>query len=323
MKVVSLFSGAGGLDLGFINAGHKIVWANDNYEDAVETYKLNIGHHILCKDIREVDSAEIPNHDILIGGFPCQGFSLANTGRTEKDERNKLYLEFLRVLKDKQPMFFVAENVKGILSLGKGEVFKMIISDFSKAGYKVIYKVLNTADYGIPQTRQRVIIIGTRENSEFKINHPIATHTNKVNLFNELKPWVTIKEAFKDLPNPDSNHNLSNHTYSKFKLKFNGYIGNRAINPDKPAPTITARGDSKGGVVVLHHPNNKRRMSVRETAVVQSFPLNFEFYGCNSSAYRQIGNAVPPKLGQAIAEVFPQKISLNKYENTAEAISEL
>lgn len=323
MKVASLFSGAGGLDLGFIMAGHKVIWANDNYPDAVQTYKLNIGNHIICKDIREIDSNEIPSHDILIGGFPCQGFSLANTGRSEKDERNKLYLEFLRVLKDKKPKFFVAENVKGILSLGKGQVFKMIISDFSKAGYNVEYKVLNSADYGVPQKRERVIIIGTRQDINFNVSHPKPTHTNEIDLFNNLKPWLTLKQAFKDIPNPDGEHNLLNHTYSKFKLKFNGYIGNRFINPDKPAPTITARGDSKGGVVVLHHPNNKRRMSVRETAVVQSFPLDFEFYGSNSSAYRQIGNAVPPKLSLAVAKNFPLNLSLKEYENTQEAVSQL
>lgn len=323
MKVASLFSGAGGLDLGFIKAGHKVIWANDNYEDAVQTYKLNIGNHIICKDIREIDSNEIPNHDILIGGFPCQGFSLANTGRSEKDERNKLYLEFLRVLKDKKPKFFVAENVKGILSLGKGEVFKMIISDFSEEGYNVEYKVLNSANYGIPQKRERVIIIGTRQDINFNVSHPKSTHTNDIDLFNNLNPWLTLKEAFKDIPNPDSEHNLLNHTYSKFKLKFNGYIGNRYVNPDKPAPTITARGDSKGGVVVLHHPNNKRRMSVRETAVVQSFPLDFEFYGSNSSAYRQIGNAVPPKLSLAIAQKFPLNLSIKEYENTQETVSQL
>lgn len=323
MKIVSLFSGAGGLDLGFIRAGHNVIWANDNYEDAVETYKLNIGNHILCKDIREVPSVDIPNHDILIGGFPCQGFSLANTGRNEKDERNKLYLEFLRVLDDKKPMFFVAENVKGILSLGKGEIFKMIISDFSKAGYKVKYKVLNAADYGVPQKRQRVIIIGTREDIDVNIEYPKPTCSNEVELFENLDPWVTISEALKDIPDPDGNHNLLNHTYSKFKLKFNGYIGNRAIDPNKPAPTVTARGDAKGGVVVLHHPSNKRRMSVRELAVVQSFPIDFEFYGSNSSAYRQIGNAVPPIMGQEIAAIFPVRFLLNEYENTKEAVSQL
>lgn len=124
MKVVSLFSGAGGLDLGFIKAGHTIVWANDLYDDAVATYRKNIGNHIVDKDIREIPSEEIPDCDIVIGGFPCQGFSVANTKRHTADERNVLYKELLRVIKDKNPKFFLAENVKGILSLNKGESFK-------------------------------------------------------------------------------------------------------------------------------------------------------------------------------------------------------
>lgn len=311
MKVVSLFSGAGGLDLGFIKAGHKIIWANDNFPDAVKTYRRNIGNHIVCEDIQKVPSSLIPNHDILIGGFPCQGFSLANIGRGEHDERNKLYLELLRVLIDKQPNFFVAENVKGILSLSQGKVFELIISDFKKAGYRVNYKVLNAADYGVPQTRQRVIIFGVRNNIRFNLEYPEPTHTEKITLFDRKKLWISIGEALKNIPEPEEEHNLLNHTYSKFKLKFNGYLGNRTINPQKPAPTVTARGDEKGGVVVLHHPNNHRRMSVRELAIAQSFPIDFVFEGNNSSAYRQIGNAVPPLLAFAIASMFPKEFNRN------------
>ena len=323
MKVASLFSGAGGLDLGFIRAGHEVIWANDNFEDAVETYKLNIGNHIVCDDIKNILSHEIPDHDILIGGFPCQGFSMANTGRTETDERNKLYLELLRVLRDKQPKFFVAENVKGILSLGKGKIFQMILQDFRKAGYEVSYQVLNSADFGVPQKRLRVIIIGVRSDILVKIDHPAPTHTPDPKFFPGRKPWVGVGKALSKIPDPDGKHHLLNHTYSKFKLKFNGYLGNRAIDPQSPAPTVTARGDSKGGVVVLHHPSNTRRMSVRELAAVQSFPLDYEFYGNNSSAYRQIGNAVPPLLGEAIAKMFPLSFSSRSNENTSKAISQL
>ena len=321
MKVASLFSGAGGLDLGFIQAGHEVIWANDNYEDAVETYRINIGNHIICKDIREVLLDEIPDHDILIGGFPCQGFSVANTGRSKDDERNKLYLQFLRVIKEKQPKFFVAENVKGILSLEKGKVFKMILEDFQSVGYRISHKVLNAADYGVPQKRERVIIIGNREDIGESIQHPKPTHSEDLGLFSDTKTWVSVGEALSHIPDPDGEHNLVNHTYSKFKLKFNGYLGNRSIDPNKPAPTVTARGDSKGGVVVLHHPSNTRRMSVRELAAVQSFPLDYEFYGSNTSAYRQIGNAVPPLLGKAIAEMFPSKIARKKYESSEKAFS--
>lgn len=307
MKVVSLFSGAGGLDLGFINAGHRVIWANDNFPDAVQTYRKNIGDHIVCEDISKIPSSQIPEHDILIGGFPCQGFSVANANRDEHDERNKLYMELLRVLIDKQPKYFVAENVKGILSLKKGAIFKLIISDFEKAGYRVKYRVLNAANFGVPQKRERVIIIGIRNDIDNDIDYPEPTHVDYSHEIRDKAYWVSIGEALKNIPEPEEKHSLSNHTYSKFKLKFNGYLGNRAIDPDKPAPTVTARGDEKGGVVVLHHPNNHRRMSVRELAIVQSFPLDYIFIGKNSSAYRQIGNAVPPRLAFAIASMFPNE----------------
>lgn len=306
MKIASLFSGAGGLDLGFKMARHEVIWANDLYHDACETYKFNIGDHIVEKDITLINSSDIPDHEILIGGFPCQGFSLANTKRHVGDSRNQLYLEFLRVLRDKQPLFFVAENVKGILSLGKGRIIEMICSDFSSCGYDVKYKLLNSADYGVPQTRERVIIVGVRKDLNFEYVYPEPSHSADGK--NGKTKWVSIGQAMAKIPDPDTNHNLENHTYSKFKLKFNGYIGNRHIDPKRPAPTVTARGDDRGGVVVLHHPNNERRMSARELAATQSFPLEYIFSGNRSSIYRQIGNAVPPLLGYAIAKSFPKDI---------------
>jgi DNA (cytosine-5)-methyltransferase 1 len=302
MKVVSLFSGAGGLDLGFKMAGHEIVWANDNFPEAVETYKKNLGDHIICEDIYKIDVSKIPDCDIVVGGFPCQGFSIANMKRHADDSRNELYRMLIKVITEKNPKFFVAENVKGILSLEHGEVIKMIMNDFNSIGYTAVYKVLNAADYGVPQLRKRVIIVGVRNDVNFKYEYPTPTHNE--NGDNGLRKWVSVGDAVKNIPDPDQPNNVLNHTYSQFKLKFNGYIGNRAIDPNKPAPTVTARGDDKGGVVVLHHPNNKRRMTCRELATVQSFPLDYEFVGNRSSIYRQIGNAVPPLLGKAIAEQF-------------------
>ncbi len=319
MNVVSLFSGVGGFDLGFSQAGHRIIWANDIWQEAVETYKLNLGTHIVCNDIREIASDKIPESDIVIGGFPCQGFSLANTKRNEKDERNFLYLEFVRVVKDKKPLFFLAENVKGIMSLGKGKVFEMIIKDFSEIGYEVNYTVLNAADYGVPQTRERVFIFGKRKDIKLKIDFPpVPTHQklNGMPLFESRKKWVSVGEALENIPEPKEKHNLDNHEASKYKLRFNGYIGHRRINPDLPFPTITSRGDDKGGVVVHHHPSNLRRISAREAAIIQSFPIDFKFVGAKTSVYRQVSNAVPPKLAKAIAELFPEN-----NENSKETIS--
>lgn len=304
MRVVSLFSGAGGLDLGFRMAGHDIIWANDLYEDAVNTYRKNIGEHIVCEDISKIDASVIPDCDIVIGGFPCQGFSVANTKRHIDDERNELYKQLIRIINAKKPKFFLAENVKGLTNLAKGEVFKMILNDFTEMGYKVTHKILNAADYGVPQTRLRVIIIGVRNDIQWNYIYPNPTH-HKEGL-DGLKKWVSVNEALSLLPDPDMPNNLPNHTYSKYKLNINGYIGHRLLDPDKPAPTVTARGDSKGGVVIHPHPNGRRRMSCRELATVQSFPLDFEFFGNNSSVYRQIGNAVPPLLAYAVASVFNQ-----------------
>ncbi len=302
MKVVSLFSGAGGLDLGFKMAGHEIIWANDLYGDAVETYKLNIGNHIICEDIRNIKACDIPDCDIVIGGFPCQGFSVANWKRRVDDERNVLYKQLIRVIDEKKPKFFLAENVKGLTNMEHGEILKLVLSDFESLGYKVKWRVLNSADYGVPQTRERVIIVGVRKDINYEYKYPSPTHDKDGK--NGLPKWISVSEALKDLPDPDCPNKLKNHSYSKYKLNINGYIGHRLLNPDKPAPTITARGDSKGGVVIHPHPNGERRMSCREVATIQSFPLDYEFYGSNSSIYRQIGNAVPPLLGYAVANVF-------------------
>lgn len=201
-KLISLFSGAGGMDLGFKRAGFEIIWANDFEKDAVKTYKKNIGNHIVYGDITQIESKDIPgekaNIDVVIGGFPCQGFSIANTKRNMNDKRNFLYLELLRVIKDKQPKFFVAENVKGLLSMQKGKVIKMIVKDFEKLGYKVDYKLLNAADYGVPQARERVIIIGNRLGIENPF--PKKTHTNNPET-NNLKPYETVKKHIGFLSN--------------------------------------------------------------------------------------------------------------------------
>jgi DNA (cytosine-5)-methyltransferase 1 len=307
MKIVSLFSGAGGLDLGLVQAGHEIVWANDNDKDAVNTYRKNIGSHIELKDIEEIDSEDIPKCDVVVGGFPCQGFSMANLGRSKGDERNKLYKHFLRVVRDKQPHYFLAENVRGLLSLDGGEVIKRIVSDFKEAGFRVQYKVFNIADFGVPQTRIRVIIAGTRADlpEERDYVYPNPTHDKKADLF-EMQ-WVTISEALKDIPETcGESSGLLNHICSKYKVTNRNFTGHRTTDPNKPSPTILARGNGKGGVCALQHPSNKRRMSVRESAIIQTFPLDFEFFGAMNSMYRQVGNAVPVLFANHLGEQLKQ-----------------
>ena len=389
-SVVGLFSGCGGLDLGFQRAGFDIVWANDFDADSVKTYKKNIGDHIVLGDITKIPSKEIPsNFDVLLGGFPCQGFSIANTKRSMKDERNFLYLEMLRILKDKKPKFFVAENVKGLLSLEKGAVIKMIVKDFEKIGYKVNYRLLKASDYGVPQHRERVFIIGNRIGKENPF--PEYTHGLQNDLFNpKLKPYVSTKDVLdnlakirtRDKPFQFENKTIHNHVartnvsdkfwgrkhkvnqhdicdylrkwrkisgwstkridehfgYAhtaghwfrkdnnsgsipnpedwmalkkllKFDDKYDKHVTEleektivfeqslRISNWEEPSDTITATGPEI-------HPNRKRRMSVRECAMIQTFPDDFIFEGAIGSMYKQIGNAVPVdlafKIGSAI-----------------------
>jgi DNA (cytosine-5)-methyltransferase 1 len=293
MKVISLFSGAGGLDLGLIQAGHDIVWANDNDSDCVETYRKNIGHHIIQGDVSTIDIKSVPDADVLVGGWPCQGFSQANRHRHVDDLRNRLYEEFKRFLAAKRPKYFLGENVRGILSLGGGIVIDQILKEFQELGYRVEYKLLNLADFGVPQKRFRVIFAGTRmgipENARFEFPGP--THSKEGSL--TLSKWVSISEALSGIPEPSSNELLLNHVYSKYKLNGRNFTGHRFVNPDMPSPTLLARGDGKGGVCAGAHPSNTRRMTIRESAIIQTFPLDFEFVGSLGSGYRQVGNAVP------------------------------
>ncbi len=194
LRALSMFSGCGGLDLGFINSGFEIIWANDFFPEAVETYKKNIGDHVVLGDINNIRNKDIPNNfHILLGGFPCQGFSIANKKRSMKDERNFLYKEMLRVLKDKKPPMFLAENVKGLLSMEGGRVIEMIKDDFEKLGYKVDYNLINSADYGVPQYRERVLIMGNRIGIKNKFPKP----TNGDNLI----PHISTKEVIGYLSN--------------------------------------------------------------------------------------------------------------------------
>jgi len=306
MRVVSLFSGAGGLDLGLIQAGLEIVWANDIFENAAETYRRNIGDHIDTRDICDIESSEIPDCDVVVGGFPCQGFSVANRGRNLDDPRNLLYKQLVRVVQTKRPRYFVGENVKGLASFAKGAVLRQIVGEFEELGYRVHYKVVNAADYGVPQSRMRMLIVGERiDLPETLIFPPRPTHADpEIAQTRNLKPWLPVGKALAHYPEPDTSNQLHNHECSRYKLRFNGHLGHRRINADRPSPTVTARGDEKGGVVVLHHPNNHRRMTARELAAVQSFPDEFIFVGTKTSAYRQIANAVPPLLGEAIGRML-------------------
>ena len=294
MNIISLFSGAGGLDLGLIQAGHHIVWANDIDANAVATYKANVDKNIVHADIQNVDITEIPDGDVVVGGFPCQGFSMANMRRNIDDERNLLYRFFYHTIEIKQPKYFIAENVKGILSLGGGDVIKTIINDFNQAGYKVEYHLVNMADYGVPQHRERVIIVGQRNDlgKDMIFRFPSPTH--------QKGNWVSIKDALHNLPAAGDTTKDPNNYGSNYKIVVKNFTAHRITNPDLPSPTILARGNGKGGVCAIPHYNGERRLTIRESAVIQTFPLDFNFIGSMGSCYRQIGNAVPVRFGKIL-----------------------
>lgn len=307
MRVISLFSGCGGLDLGFIKAGFNIVWANDFDKEATESYKKNIGDHIVHKSIYDIDTSVIPDADILIGGFPCLGFTVAKGKDRKLDcDYNQLFQEYARVLRDKQPKYFLVENVTGIKS---GEQFNdffhnTILETFKNCGefgYEVEYDTLISSDFGVPQNRKRIIIFGTRKDISKKPEFPSFKINQK----------TTLSDAISDLPK-EFDQNILNHSGNQHKVKITGYVGGRQLDWNKPSPTITGRGSRTGGAVIHPHPDGHRRLSVRECARIQSFPDDFVFLGSNGACYAQIGNAVPPIMSFFIANQFRSLFGKNK-----------
>jgi len=305
IRVCSMFSGCGGLDYSFHKNNEKfqVVYANDFDKDSCNTYETNYKHKPVCKDISNIKT--IPDCDILTGGFPCQGFSIANVHRKETDSRNKLYKELVRLLKLKKPKYFIFENVKGILSSGgyenktdkknkRGKIFKIIIEELEHCGYNVHTKLFKLKWYDIPQNRERVIFIGIRNDISDKIIFSWPSEKQEIT--------KTLKDAIYDLP--ISYDESIQHIGTKHKVKITGYMGNRKLDWDKISPTITGRGGSSGGPVINIHPSNERRMTVREYARIQTFPDDFIFSGSMTSMYRQIGNAVPPKFSFVLANII-------------------
>ncbi|MFH1459790.1 MAG: DNA cytosine methyltransferase [Candidatus Omnitrophota bacterium] len=302
LKLLALFSGCGGKDLGFrgdftyLNKYYErlpydLVWANDIEEKACETYKENVSNHIVPGDILEVKKKKIPSCNVVIGGFPCQDFSVAGKRRGTGTDRGNLYIEMRDIIKKKKPEFFVAENVGGLLNIRneEGLIIDQIIKSFEELKYDVTYWYLNAADFGVPQSRRRVFIVGFKKSLKIKITPPNPPEI--------LVKHVTAKEALddllwknKDLPNQDQ--------YSKARNYGIKCQGNKAILANAPSPTIRAEHH---GNIEFHY-SEERRLTIRECARLQSFPDDFIFKGSTSNAYKQVGNAVPPVLAWHIAK---------------------
>lgn len=324
IKVISLFSGCGGLDLGFEQVGdYKTVWANDFKHEACETFRKHFGDVILEGDIEQVDpysDKNIPECDIILGGFPCQDFSIIWKRPGLDGERGNLYKSFLRFVDAKKPKAFVAENVKGILTANNKKAIRQIIEDFQNIapGYVVIPHLYNFADYGVPEYRERVLIVGIRSDMGFEFKHPKPTHGEHEGLL----PYVTVGDALKDVENvkfnnehlrvtertktiisliPEGGNFTAIPKDSPFYVK--GMISHvyRRIHRNEPSKTIIAAGG--GGTWGYHYPEN-RPLTNRERARIQSFPDDFVFYGNTTEVRRQIGNAVPPVGVHAVANAL-------------------
>lgn len=306
-KVLSLFSGCGGLDLGFQGGFRflnkvfsenifQIVWANDINHNACHTYRRYFNHPIICGDIREIlvnNRKGLPNNliplevDVVLGGFPCQDFSHSGKRKGFNSKRGTLYQAMSDIILRTKPKFFLAENVKGLLTINNGKAIGQIVQDFEAIGYHVSYNLLLTANFGVPQKRERVIIIGTRKNLLPKFDFAKLSSQNI--------DWMPVQQAIEDLENKHEG-SVNNHFWSK--AKKNKGQGNNAIAKECPAPTM--RAEHHGNIEF--HWNKKRRLSAREAARIQSFPDDFVFYPSTSSAYRQIGNAVPPVFAWHLAK---------------------
>jgi DNA (cytosine-5)-methyltransferase 1 len=327
IKIISLFAGCGGLDLGFKKGGFDTIWANEYDKVIWETFEKNFPEIPLDRrSILDVPVSDIPECDGIIGGPPCQSWSEAGAGKGATDKRGKLFWEYIRILEDKQPKFFLAENVSGILSKRHEASFKQIIYDFESTGYDVYYKLLNANDYGVAEDRDRVIIIGFRKDLKIKFSYPEPLNKKPVlkDIIYDLKDNA-LPALEKNYANDESKLAISNHEYMIGGFSPIYMSRNRVRSWDKPSFTIQA-----GGRQAPIHPNapkmsyvklNKfefdpenieqyRRLSVRECLRVQDFPDDYKLYYTNvTNGYKMVGNAVPVGLAYHVALAIKKALS--------------
>jgi len=325
-KMVSLFSGCGGMDLGFKQAGYDIIYANDFDEDAQKIYELNLGK-IDKRDILDIDEKDIPDCDIICAGFPCQPFSSAGNRKGVEDDRGNLYKECLRIIEKKHPKVVVLENVRGLMSMKDEDGNKLldtIIGNLEELGYIVSFKLLNSSDYGVPQNRYRLFIIALdkeygikfkfpmprKEKERLKLKYVLDIDKNVPNQkYWELSPqaakmivYITEGGSWKDIPYeelPDRFKKIRDNMKKYRSPNFYRRFSREEING-----TITASAQPENCGII--HPLKNRRYTIREIARIQSFPDDFLFIDESKrdiiGMYKVIGNAVPPKLAKVLAE---------------------
>jgi DNA (cytosine-5)-methyltransferase 1 len=314
--VTSLFAGCGGLDLGFVQAGYRIVFANEIDPWAAETYRRNIGD-ILVGDINALDIGSLPKAEVVIGGFPCQSFSLAGNRLGFEDTRGTLFYNMAQVIDARRPKAFVMENVKGLLNHDGGQTYKVIESILTNLEYRLYVDVLNCADYGVPQKRERVFIVGVAKSIGKRFAFPdptVARHrTVREAIEDIMRHTKRVVERFKVIGQGQSLKDVpAEHMQRKRGEpdKISGKVfgqNNYRLKADEPSPTICASFQSN-----FIHYEEHRNLTAREAARLQGFPDDFVFMGKRTtmswekhlSQYQQIGNAVPPSMARAIAEAL-------------------
>lgn len=319
LKVASLFCGCGGTDVGLLgdfdflgkhyeSNGMEIVYANDIDDNACNIFKENFGITPDNRNIREVKSEEIPEFDILTGGFPCQSFSIIaqNPKRLGvKDERGKLFFEMCRILRERQPKCFIAENVKGILTANRKSAFPLILKEFEESGYDVQYRILNSANYGVPQKRERVIIVGFRKDLNIDFSFPDVEIEDENN-FAPLKKVIEKKV--------DEKYFFSERAVAGMMKKRESMNKGRAQDINKPCNTVgahLAKVSLNSTDPVLMEGKRYRRFTPREVARIQSFPDEFELVGSEAAQYRALGNAIPPVMFWYVAKAVSGKLQEN------------
>ena len=336
MKIVSFFAGAGGLDLGFQKAGFNVIWANEYDKEIWETYEKNHPNTTLDKrSIINIPAIEVPDCDGIIGGPPCQSWSEAGAARGIKDKRGQLFYDFIRILEEKQPKFFLAENVSGMLISKHNEALEGIKKLFKNAGigYELSFQMLNACDYNVPQDRKRVFFIGIRKDLNFKYEFPTVTF-----------PKITLENTIRDIEESalpalaynntnGENCKLPNHEYMIGSFSTIFMSRNRVRTWDEQSFTIQAGGrhapihpqapkmkfiEQNLRVFVPGMEHLYRRLSVRECARIQTFPNEFIFYYKKiADGYKMIGNAVPVNLAKFLAESIKEQI-----ENAEKSLKE-
>ena len=313
-RAVSMFSGCGGMDLGFLGDFEflgkyytknpfEIIWANDSNKAACLTYRNNFDHDIYASNIWDVIHTLPPRGsvDIVMGGFPCQDISVNGKGRGINGARSGLYRAMVDAVDRLKPNIFVAENVKGLLMRHNRTSLETVLRDFARLGYKTTYHLYHAADFGVPQSRERVFIVGTAPNVD-TFKPPKSTHKST--------NWINAETAISDLEQIPETPEI-NHVWSKAKKSPDQ--GNRRLKAERVAYTI--RAECHGNI--QYHYSMGRRISMREAARIQSFPDKFIFHAKLRETERQIGNAVPPILAWHIAQSVKKALQhSNTYQHT-------